>query len=336
MTLSFKDWFDGRSKEAQAFIIERCKDWMDLSTPDYYKAQKTDISIEDVVGEESEYYSRACLAMYILSHNKKATITDYATYYKNHEYRSVDFSSLTFLPVKDRKDLMRQLSYRNSSTIGLREWLFCIEDYSKLADYAENLNLDDDRVNDTLIDIFGEDFAIKYTKAHESIIHLKDLPEQGRSVIFDTLFFGADGWSEQQKQEIMKRWAQEIHWHSGRYDKEGKLKAMEKAIRHVACARKEDLKYIYTIIKRLPDLAQHLYDMKKPEDQINEGDSKDMEYRFPMWLRKLFVIMGCCARGNISSANTQKLQKEGASLLRMYNFDFDTYFAAYLQQSPDF
>lgn len=336
MVLSFKEWFDTKSDAAKEFILNRCKDWIDTSTPDYYKTQKTDLDIKDITSNDSEWFGRSCFAMYILSKNKKTKLSDYAEYYRNHEYRSVDFHSLRFLPVDMRKKIMSRIRYSEDKAIEFNEWLFCIEDYSKLGEYVQALDFDRDGANDTLMDILGKEAAIEYAKLHQKIMTLEMMPNNSRSIIFDTLFYGENGWSEDQKKSLMRDWARAIHWQCGRYDKEGKIKSMQKALYHVGMVRKEDLRYIYEIISSLPELGQQLYDLKKPASELTGNESSEMKYRYPMWLRKLFIIMACCARENISTANIQKLQKEGASLLKLYNFDFDKYFDAYLLQSPNF
>lgn len=331
MSLTFKKWYDSKSDKAKEYINKHCEEWIDLNSKDYYAPVKEELTIEEITGKDSDWRSRESFAVYILAKNPKATIEDYKKYYER-EYGDVDFKSITFLPVEDRKELIRANPDHNG-TLNFSRWLFSIEDYSKLSNYMHLLNLECEAPDDSMMEILGEEATIEYLRQNEKAFDLDSLPVEGRSKLFDRLFFCDGGWTEEQKHRIMRRLADTIRYYRNR---ENAMPAMLNIIRHVALVNKADLIYIYDIICKSPELAQHLYDLKKPDCELTGTENLEGKYRFPMWLRKLFLIMGCCARENISQANTQKLQKEGASLLRMYGFNFKAYFDAYLTQSPDY
>ena len=334
MSLTFKQWYDSKSPEAQGYIAAQCEEWIDLTSKDYYQPVKQGLTIDEITGKESDWRNREIFGICLLTQNPKTTLEDYKEYYKR-EYGEISFQSLRFLPVEQRKAIVKENTNRSYGSNGLNfsRWLFSIDDYSKLNENMDTLDLSNSTPDDRMMEILGEDAAIEYIRKNERAFELDSLPKTGRSKIFDKLFFCPDGWTEEQKHKIMRRFADSIRYYRNR---ESSMDTVLNIIRHVALVNKADLIYVYDVICKLPELAQHLYDLKKPEEELTGNETMEGKYRFPMWLRKLFLIMGCCARENISQANTQKLQKEGASLLRMYNFHFKDYFDAYLMQSPDY
>lgn len=339
MTMSFKDWYDSKSEDTKAFIRGECKRWVSPLNKDYYYPQVNLDKPEDVINfncddSGDKYAYAAALIM-----KQGGTVDDVIKYFDEKASR-IYYDAIRIFSVEDRKKIAKAMveKYKDRqfySNVSFSDWLFIQDDYS-------NLDLTNLRsglpINNITLEILGKDKTIEYAKSHPEEIDCTIFPEDGSSSeIFDTLFFGENGWTEEQKEKVVNNIVRCRP--NSSYMRVNNTTLQEKAalfMKNVCSVDKRYLEYFYKIIRDHSELARYLYEQKKPAEELTGNETVEMTYRYPKWLRKLFLIMGCCARKNVSMANADKLKKEGVALLKLYNYDFHQYFTGYLAQNPDY
>ena len=339
MTMSFKDWYDSKSEDTKDYINAQCKGWIDLSSPDLYKPQIDLNTVSSVIyftmeGGGEQYAYAMSLIMKL-----GGTLDDISEYIDN-EWRSIRHGALRIFPVEDRKKIVRDFFYKKKNsgkyydqTFG--DWLFMQEDYANLDVSTLNAKIPLNFISE---EILGKDNIVLYAKNDPDGIDYTIFPKDGsRSELFDSLFFGEDGWTEEQKDRVIQNICRcRPNGYYGRITERTLTEIAHVFLKNICTVDKKNLEYFYELIESQPQLANQLYNEKKPADELTGNETVEMTYRYPKWLRKLFLIMGCCARKNVSMANADKLKKEGAALLKLYNYNFHQYFISWLAQNPEY
>ena len=339
MTMSFKDWYDSKSEDTKDYIKKQCKDWIDLDASDLYKSQIKLDTVSSVIylnmENRGEQYAYAMSLIMKLGGN-----LDDIFKYTDNEWNSIHNDSLRIFPVEDRKKIVRNFySKRTQSgryydqTFG--DWLFMQEDYANL-----DISTLTDKIplNTISEEILGKDNLVLYAKNDPDGIDYTIFPKDGsRSELFDSLFFGENGWTEEQKDRVIRNICKcRPNGYYGRITERTLTEIAHTFLKNICTVDKANLRYFYELVDSQPQIANQLYNEKKPADELTGNETVEMTYRYPKWLRKLFLIMGCCARKRVSMANADKLKKEGIALLKLYGYDFNQYFTAWIAQNPEY
>lgn len=339
MTMTFKEWYDKKSDDTQKYITERCG-WVNPFNKTGYMAKHTFDTVQDVLNEENSGYNEVKHIFGLALLLKNGGTVEDAIKYVIKNCGSIPHGALVLFDIEDRKKIARamvkhDLEENPHHRISFSTWLFIQEDYSNLTDIDK---LDDGLcLTPSILEIFGDEAAIEYAKNNVNAADIRCFPKDGsNNVLFDRLFFGENGWNDEQKNKVIHTMAISRGFNSYFNANDDVLREVEHFIKNVCSVDKKYLKYLYQIIKENPSLATKLYEEKKPDTELSGNEPTDMTYRYPVWLRKLFLLMGCCARKTISKVNAGKLKNEGIALLRLYNYDFDQFFESYLAQSPTY
>lgn len=130
--------------------------------------------------------------------------------------------------------------------------------------------------------------------------------------LFDEMFFGEDGWTEQQKADIFDRYYKNDE------------SSFNDFLKRIVCADTT-----HTYIRKLNKLFDgrstiysYLYNLKKPEDELAKCKKKD-KYRYSKTLRQLIWAIRCCNYNRLTTADCRKLG-DLAPILKMYGKNWDT------------
>lgn len=215
--------------------------------------------------------------------------------------------------------------------------LFFVDDFDRLNEDIDFNEIDFDTVDrdefTILCEIFGSKcleklanenmitFARNYRKIKELIksdkrceLQVVDLYVAMRK-IFDRKFFVDNSWTDESKREIIKEMYQNSYPDTA-------LRRFEMFVEDIISVDSRYMKYIYDLVDYYPALGNHIYEAKKPEDEINPNDPVDMTYRYSKDIRKLGRIANICTRKSLSKANNGFLKDIG-SIIRLVGYNFN-------------
>lgn len=323
---TFKEWFDELSPKTRDYVKNLCYrgSLYNFNTKDYFAHIKLDDEkIASFLTDESYYSQGSKKAAIVLAQILKEKGVELPKTFETIEEKYLDgeSDSLYCLLPKDKIISILKKKAETHAGLDLPEWLFIQEDL----DNPDFSTLSLSRVSADKIDCIQEivktpENVRALYKNNPQYINIDEVDERTQD-IFDDLFFGEDGWTEEQKLTMI-----------------GKVSAMtssvEKFMRNVVAVDMSYLQYIDRIIGKRPALATELYNEKKPESELGVNFSIAQSYRYPVFFRKFFTIVGCCIRKTLPKTKAGSIG-DNSALLRFYNFDIKQIFAALFSDMCD-
>lgn len=317
---SLKEWFDSLSEDTRKYLSMHC-DWIDTNNDDYYKRiELTDSYFSSMIERaDRAYRSEECCKSLILGLIIKLRDKDPTTFKDilsdktlklliNKTSNGVDKLFL-FSPFLQKEITKEKL--KDNNDLSLEQLLYITDDYSNI-DY-KRLSDRSLKYNSVTREIFGLDACIELAKENIDFIKVSLSSLDPDDELIDTLFFGENQLSTEQKINLIK------------YMYNPDTSDIEDYMKRFVTVNEYYLKYIYDIIRQDPAVAAKLYNLKKPECELSGNETTAMKYRYPKKYRKLFQMAACCARKNVGKAMAGTIG-ELASMLKMYNWDFYTLF----------
>jgi len=337
---TFKQWFDGLSKETQEYLLQECE-WIDTSTKDYYRHPQLDTNVFatypayvkerlelDRYVDSDQFLSVA----FTLLIQQKDTY-DHDAYI--HTVAGVIDSFRSIVPMLDALDLRdvykfkaqckeayekTDSSWSHTKKVNYK-YLYSLKHFLLITEDFDNIDwslLDKDRLslNAPIVEILGHDEVKKIAKENPQRMTEKMTRKEVNNTVFDELFFCADGWTKEQKLQVINNY---------RYTEDDVKNFMQK----IVAVDESYLRFVGTyFIENYPALGMHLYKMKKSDEELNAlpaGHRLEDEYQYPKEYRKLFQIAACCARGNVGKAMAGTIG-DAACILKMYGYNFNQIF----------
>lgn len=307
---TFKQWVDGLSESALSYVKNRCNDWADFTTEDYYrKINPNDtVYLEKLIKEAYGYNKADKLLLIVSMLLLQKTDTKSEEMFKTLLLNNSEYDN-TLCAVMGR-DAYREWyknKYGHRQHKSLEYILLMTDDFDNI-DFSEydssNLNADPE-----FFEIFGEKYMLEFLKENPRMVKPTRLPINDDR--FDKLFFGEDGWTESQKKQVI-----------GNYT--GDQWQVDDFLERIVAVDKSYLRYIYNIIYRDAAAASKLYTAKKDDYDINTT-TVQQRFRYSKELRKLFMIAGCCARESLPKTKAGTIGDISA-LVKLYGFNFNYIF----------
>ena len=319
---TFKEWYQSLGEKAQARLKIELP-WLDTKTDDFFaKTELTKDNEDDIVmtclnkiANSGSYYldndittKLAFVAVQnYLAQNPKALDKEARDFVickigqETHETRDM-------LTKEYRRMLIRK-NHPQEEKYSLRDLLYLTDDFDNIEWGKLKLSC---KLDDAMCEMISKDVIIEKLKEQPELIRI----EYGNydNDIFDELFFGKDGWTEQQKHRVIK----DIYDGSG--------KAIEDFVGRLVTVDKSCLKYIMDMIRysscdsNLTEAAKR----KKPEDELeakNIPSSSQMAYFYNKELRTAFQIAWCCRKERLAATRAKNVG-ELASIIKLYNYDY--------------
>lgn len=318
---TFKEWFDGLSDEAKVYIhmqVSNHNDLYDFSSPTYYNERYADprqllFEIEKYIKDhktsdedDDEIYARSdtCykLFSYLLRMVNELNFAEDERTILNNAFRMLDKRDIvSYLANNDRKKYYRK--DRNGYKADFYELLFVTEDFDNIDWEMLCYNT----YHPVHQEILGVDECIRRAIAtpqyltglmhNPSYVHKPD-------IVFDTMFFTEDGWTEPVKQNFLRQLN------------------VDKTVFENLCYRvfSVDASYIKYILDQFANdwtTCNSVISQKKDENQTTRA--KDCDYKYAKSLRELIAAVYACKKGKASKLTLSKLG-DLAGILKLYDF----------------
>ena len=338
---TFRQWFDNLSPVKQRYLRENCS-WIDVDSKDRYNhpsKEKLDAkfneSVLEMVAQSSRdrYYSSnnalesAALAFFqlhkdLLNEDAYKAIIKAAT--NNGTDRDINqyvdaFELREIVKVKHEERLAYNKTHnewdQKNALYSLSEKLLITEDFSAF-DWTDT-DVRDRYLDSKMMEILGHDEVIRRAKENpRAVDSFRNREKEIHNPVFDELFFCEDGWTKEQKQQVINSYGCGVH-------------DVEDFIARIVAVDESYLRYIGTyFIRNCPALGMHLYKQKKSQEEIDALPLKhrqEDEYRYSKSYRKLFQIAACCARENVGKAMAGTIG-DISGILKMYSYNFNQIF----------
>lgn len=332
--MTLREYLDGLSEDAIKWIKENCK-FIDMESKDGYRHKEpaNDI-IEQRLSDNS--YSRdvsetEVIINTLLLRDKKGNYvyndsnmsTDdrnelvYRIIYDRHGSNTLDHGVAYYLPLgyirlaakEEIKRYQEDAEPADKDKLRLKHLLLFTDDFSNI-DW-DKLSMDNWMYIDKgLLDILPKDIAKKYLLQQPRALRVNEIPMN--CDVFDELFFGEDGWTEDQKHAVIREF-------------DNSLNGIANFMERIVAVDKKYLRDIYKLITRNGKaLSNELYCLQKPADE-QANCAKKYKYRYADEYRKLFWIARCCYLGYTNKTAVSKM-KDAGSLLKLYGYNFDNIF----------
>lgn len=302
---TFKEWFDGLSAPTQAFVASRCY-WIDTSRDDYIRhLDASDELILDRINKTGRYSNHDVMTELVAALLIQKGDEEGLNIFLNN----TKSSNNDLIYFKDKKYITEYYAERFSSRVTepFEYVLLTIDDFDN-PDWSQ-LDTSNITYNETWKEILGYDFLKEIVKRKPDIVELYRLDVNDD--LFDELFFCENGWNENQKLSIIRKYNSDCT-------------AIEDFIKRIASVEKKYLKYLPMILQRYPATAAQLYTQKKSDFECIGKSVKD-SFKYSKELRKLFMLAYCCIRKNLPKTKAAMIG-DVSSLLKFYSFDFSLIF----------
>lgn len=328
---SLLEFYNELPESAQSIILYNCSAWFDPDAPgglikplfdgtmepdaflEY--AQKSGSGQLDLSYEEClEHIGIGTLVMhdkYDSAMKVVEKIIENENYYPKRMYKLFAY----FLPSDFRRLARKYVERRRGWKADNFQNLITLDDYSEIK--LSDMLAGDFHYDLGYIYIFGKDQIKQAWKENLSFARAfgqAECYEQELSDIFDELFFGEDGWTEEQKIRIVRT----IRCYED---------DVKDFMRKIVAVDKKYLKYIEEAISSNTALAQALCQQQKPQSELTGNETREQRYRYPKELRKLFQICGCCVRKSLPKTRVSKIG-DVANIVKLYNYNFSDIFDA--------
>lgn len=314
---TFKEWFDGLSDEAKNYIHMQVRNHThlyDFTSATYYNEKYADprqllFEIENYIKDHDssdEIYARSDtsykLFSYLLRMVNELNFAEDERTILNDAFKRLDKRDLVnYLSNEDRKKYYRKELCEHR--LDFYELLFITEDFD---------NIDWERLcyntyHPVHQEILGVDECIR--RATDNPQYLMGLMHNTSymykpDIVFDTVFFTEDGWTEPVKQNFLRQLN------------------VDKTVFENLCYRvfSVDASYIRYVLDSFANdwtTCNSVISQKKNEEQTTRA--KDCDYKYAKSLRELIAAVYVCKKGKASKLTLSKLGNL-AGILKLYDF----------------
>lgn len=314
---TFKEWFDGLSDEAKNYIHMQVRNHThlyDFTSATYYNEKYADprqllFEIENYIKDHDssdEIYARSDtsykLFSYLLRMVNEVNFAEDERTILNDAFKRLDKRDLVnYLSNEDRKRYYhKELSEHR---LDFYELLFITEDF-------DNINWERlcyNTYHPVHQEILGVDECIR--RATDNPQYLMGLMHNTSymykpDIVFDTVFFTEDGWTEPVKQNFLRQLN------------------VDKTVFENLCYRvfSVDASYIRYVLDSFANdwtTCNSVISQKKNEEQTTRA--KDCDYKYAKSLRELIAAVYVCKKGKASKLTLSKLGNL-AGILKLYDF----------------
>lgn len=325
--MTFKEYVDSLPKEAKKWIFEHCYDWTDENSPDYYQHN----TVDDHVFDRCNKYERTSVAVQaiLLKRNDEYVVNLDMTEEERFDYvynliiNKAESSSamglIKLLPLQYYRKYANFRAIEENLGYDINRLLLSTEDFSNIQwKKLTTSSYIPYKLCAGTLQMLPYDIARALAKDDYTRVDFRDLPIN--CDLFDDLFFCEDGWSDSDKERII-RYTYESYFGS----KEKATSVIADFMKRIVAVDKKYLRYIYDIINRNDlTLAGYLYHEVKPADELATCKKK-YKYRYSEEYRRLFWIVRCCLSSDMSKRSIGIIGG-AAAIIKMYGKDFDTIF----------
>jgi len=333
--MTLREYIDSLSEKAQEWLRDNCK-FIDTESKDGYRHYEPQVDIIEQRLADQSYNrkiteSEIIINMLLLRDSKGNYVygdtntmstderneTVYKIIYDRSGSDMLNHHEVYYLPLgyvrlaaKEKiKHYQEDQEGDNKNKLRLTDLLLFTDDFSNI-DW-NNLNMEYYyTIDETLLEILPKEVAKQYLLERPDALQIDRIPMN--CDVFDELFFGENGWNEDQKKTVMRNFDNST---------QGVANFMER----IVAVDKKYLRYIYKIITRNgKTLSNELYCLQKPADE-QATCKKKLKYRYSDEYRKLFWIARCCYLGYTNKTAVSKM-KDAGSLLKLYGYNFDEIF----------
>lgn len=332
--MTLREYLDGLPEDSIKWIKEHCK-FIDVESKDGYRHMEpvsdiieqrlADNSYNRNISEEEVIINTLLLrdknGNYVYNDSNMSTDDRnelvYKIIYDRHGSNSLDYRVTYYLPLGYIRLMAKEEIHRyqadaepeNRDKLRLKHLLLFTDDFSNI-DWSKLTTENWINVDKGILGILPKDVIKQYLLQQPRAIKVNEIPMN--CDVFDELFFGEDGWTEDQKREVLREFDD---------SPSGVANFMER----IVAVDKKYLRYIYKLITRNGrTLSNELYCLQKPADEQTKC-AKKYKYRYSDEYRKLFWIARCCYLGYTNKTAVSKM-KDAGSLLKLYGYNFDNIF----------
>lgn len=321
---TFKEWYQSLGDKAQEKV--RSFGWVDMSTSDgYAKTELTEKNLDqyikdnlaEIMSDHSSYYmdgTSKTLLSYIaikefLDRHPKYMSSDN----KNELIRKFVNESSDIKPLLSREQriacIEAKASYRDEKRYSLEELIYITDDFDTIdwSKLKDNTGLDD-----ALVQMMDEEHILERLKVEPTLIRITK--QDYDNDLFDKLFFGEDGWTEEQKRQVIRH-----HYSACSSD-------IEDFVGRIVSVDMSNLKYLPHIIRYGHDTSSLTAEFKRKkseEDLTANGISSKSQssYFYSKEVRTAFQILWCCKNERMAASRARAVG-ELASIIKLYNYDY--------------
>lgn len=339
---TLRQWYDGLSEPAQRWLTKYCNHWFDASEDDCYRKIKKQ-SIEDAVNDmlnsmkshcsyfssdDRDFVIRSMLKIISASGASNANTLLEKIRVVYDDYLPSDYH---IFYDKDKQDeIFDKLHLKNTHSweedddkrYYLCDYLYTIKDYDNIVIDWNRIRISSNDTEACVEEIIGRE-NFKHIVNDNLYAFIDNLRPRQVNSLFDELFFCENGWTKEQKSQMLRR----------KYLKEDSLDRIEDFFERIVSVDHSYLRFIYDIVKSNPSIAMKLYAQKKPDGELSGNETIPQTYRYPKDIRKLIRIAHVCALQNMSKVNAGFF-KEIAPLVKLYGYSFnDIYNCLYPEEA---
>lgn len=338
--MTLREYIDSLPEKSQQWLKDNCK-FIDFESKDGYRHYEPQADIIETRLADQSYNrkiseSEIVVNMLLLRDDKGEYVygnsntmstderneTVYRIVYDRHGSEMLNYRETYYLPLgyvrlaaKEKiKRYQEDQDESNKNKLRLVDLLLFTDDFSNI-DW-NTLYMDSYyEMNEALLAIFPKEIAKKYLLERPDALAVDNIPMN--CDVFDELFFGEDGWTEDQKKVILRKFTDTTN-------------SVANFMERIVAVDKKYLRYIYQIICRTRDsngpksFSNQLYCLQKPVDEL-ANCKKKLKYRYSDEYRKLFWIVRCCYLGYTNRTAVSKM-KDAGSILKLYGYNFDEIF----------
>lgn len=314
MQPSFKVWYDSQSELVRKYLYDKLKDshYFNFDTEDYYK-HNYDNPDNLILKNDLNVYSNTSdnmLIAYIVRTLDKL----------NHS-----------LEVKEALDVLKENVNKESVTFGK---YFGVTEHkkqvrAKCSTYSTNLedvlfyttdydNIDWSNVilpfyHPALVELFGKEMCLERYKNNINYMRqfITSLEiERKQDVIFDTLFFGEDGWTEEQKKQFICSFSLDAQ-------------TMDGLCYYIFSVDISYIRYLTATISNDWASTSNICQVAKDNRYYSSTKLKEDEYRYNKLIRQMLYSMYACSNKKLNKLTIARLG-DIAGMIKLYNFDLNT------------
>jgi len=309
---TLKQWFDGLSAATQAHVEKNAEFWFDKSRPDYRRITEPDIpQLKAQIKEDGGIrYDQSKTIAHLISMVHKLIPADLTKAQHDlwiQELIRQDKTTLKYLSLDQQREYIQESRVKNGQ-YELFDLLFLSDDFGNIN--WKRLNPSSIELNEPTMEILGFEQSCEMAKLKPSLMNIKSIDINND--IFDTLFFGENGWTDRQKHDVL-----------GEY--KANTRDVADFMKRIVTVDKSYLREVYRIIERNTALAAELYKLKKDTFDLKGDENTEMLYRYPKEFRRLFQIAACCERKNVGKAMAGTIG-DSAALMKLYSWDWNMVF----------
>lgn len=314
MQPSFKVWYDSQSELVKKYLYDKLQysDYFDFDKENYYK-ENYDNADNIILNKKLDTYSnntRERLLAYIIRTldklNHSLEVKKAFDVLKEDINKKDDMFSKYFGVAEHKKQVKANCSVYSTQ---LDTILFYTTDYDNI-DWSDVIL---PFYHPALVELFGKEMCLE--KYKNNINYMRQFItsleiERKQDVIFDTLFFGENGWTEEQKKQFICSFSLDAQ-------------TMDGLCYYIFSVDISYIKYLTATISNDWVSTSNICQVAKDNRYCSSTKLKEDEYRYNKLIRQMLYSMYACTNKKLNKLTIARLG-DFAGMIKLYNFDLNT------------